>query len=47
VTATASARNLAFAAGLGAHDVLDYAERFEDRVHDVDVVMPAGGRGWT
>jgi len=47
VTATASARNLAFVAGLGAHDVLDYAERFEDHVHDVDVVMPAGGRGWT
>jgi NADPH:quinone reductase-like Zn-dependent oxidoreductase len=51
VTATASASNLAFVAGLGAHDVLDYAERFEDHVHDVDVVIdPVGGttsaRSW-
>jgi NADPH:quinone reductase-like Zn-dependent oxidoreductase len=52
VTATASARNLAFVAGLGAHDVLDYVGRFEDHVHDVDVVLidPVGGtaaaRSW-
>jgi NADPH:quinone reductase-like Zn-dependent oxidoreductase len=51
VTATASARNLAFVAGLGARDVLDYAGRFEDQVHDVDVVIdPVGGdttaRSW-
>ncbi len=51
VTATASARNLAFVAGLGARDVLDYAGRFEDHVDDVDVVIdPVGGtasaRSW-
>jgi NADPH:quinone reductase-like Zn-dependent oxidoreductase len=51
VTATASARNLAFVARLGADDVLDYAGRFEDQVHDVDVVIdPVGGdttaRSW-
>jgi NADPH:quinone reductase-like Zn-dependent oxidoreductase len=51
VTATASAPNLAFVAGLGAHDVLDYAGRFEGHVHDVDVVIdPVGGaasaRSW-
>jgi len=51
VTATASARDLAFVAGLGAHDVLDYADRFEDNIHDVDVVIdPVGGatsaRSW-
>lgn len=43
VTATASARNLAFVAGLGARDVLDYAGRFEDQVHDVDVVIDTVG----
>jgi NADPH:quinone reductase-like Zn-dependent oxidoreductase len=51
VTATASARDLAFVAALGAHDVLDYSGRFEDHVHDVDVVIdPVGGtttaRSW-
>jgi NADPH:quinone reductase-like Zn-dependent oxidoreductase len=51
VTATASARNLEFVAGLGARDVLDYTGRFEDQVHDVDVVIdPVGGdttaRSW-
>ena len=51
VTATASARNLAFVTGLGAHDVLDYSGRFEDHVRDVDVVIdPVGGtttaRSW-
>ena len=51
VTATASARDLAFVAGLGARDVLDYSGRFEDQVRDVDVVIdPVGGtttaRSW-
>jgi NADPH:quinone reductase-like Zn-dependent oxidoreductase len=51
VTATASARNLAFVTGLGAHDVVDYSGRFEDQVRDVDVVIdPVGGtttaRSW-
>ena len=51
VTATASARNLDFVTGLGAHDVLDYSGRFEDHVRDVDVVIdPVGGtttaRSW-
>jgi NADPH:quinone reductase-like Zn-dependent oxidoreductase len=51
VTATASARNLAFVARLGAHNVLDYTGRFADQIHDVDVVIdPVGGdtaaRSW-
>jgi NADPH:quinone reductase-like Zn-dependent oxidoreductase len=51
VTATASARDLAFVSGLGAHDVLDYSGRFEDQIHDVDAVIdPVGGattaRSW-
>jgi NADPH:quinone reductase-like Zn-dependent oxidoreductase len=51
VTATASARDLDFVAGLGASDVLDYSGRFEEHVHDVDVVIdPVGGattaRSW-
>jgi NADPH:quinone reductase-like Zn-dependent oxidoreductase len=51
VTATASARDLAFVAGLGAGNVLDYADRFEEHVRDVDVVIdPVGGitlaRSW-
>jgi NADPH:quinone reductase-like Zn-dependent oxidoreductase len=51
VTATASARDLAFVTGLGASDVLDYTGRFEEHVHDVDVVIdPVGGtttaRSW-
>jgi NADPH:quinone reductase-like Zn-dependent oxidoreductase len=51
VTATASARDLVFVAGLGARDVLDYSGRFEDHVRDVDVVIdPVGGtttaRSW-
>ena len=51
VTATASARDLAFVTALGAHEVLDYSGRFEDHVHDVDVVIdPVGGsttaRSW-
>src|SRR5215813_1510716 len=51
VTATASARDRAFVAGLGAHDVLDYTGRFEDHVRDVDAVIdPVGGattaRSW-
>ena len=44
VTATASAPDLDFVAGLGARDVLDYTGRFEDHVRDVDVVIdPVGG----
>jgi NADPH:quinone reductase-like Zn-dependent oxidoreductase len=51
VTATASARDADFVAGLGARDVLDYTGRFEDHVRDVDVVIdPVGGtttaRSW-
>jgi NADPH:quinone reductase-like Zn-dependent oxidoreductase len=51
VTATASARDAEFVAGLGADEVLDYTRRFEDHVHDVDVVVdPVGGevmaRSW-
>jgi len=51
VTATTSARDRAFVAGLGARDVLDYASRFEDQVRAVDVVIdPVGGdttaRSW-
>ena len=51
VTATASARNQAFVTGLGTDAVLDYTGRFEDHVHDVDVIIdPVGGstaaRSW-
>ena len=51
VTATASARDAEFVAGLGADDVLDHTGRFEDHVHDADVVVdPVGGetmaRSW-
>jgi NADPH:quinone reductase-like Zn-dependent oxidoreductase len=51
VTATASARDMAFVAGLGARDVLDYSGRFDDHVRDVDIVIdPVGGtataRSW-
>ena len=44
VFATASARDEAFVQGLGADVVIDYrAERFEDRVQDVDVVFDTVG----
>ena len=51
VTATVSARDAEFVAGLGADEVLDYTGRFEDHVHDADVVVdPVGGetmaRSW-
>jgi NADPH:quinone reductase-like Zn-dependent oxidoreductase len=51
VTATASARDAAYVTGLGAHQVIDYKGRFEDEVHDVDVVVdPVGSdtlaRSW-
>jgi len=51
VTATASARHRDVVAGLGAAGVIDYADRFEDQVGDVDVVIdPVGGdvlaRSW-
>src|SRR5262252_3640013 len=38
VTATASVRDEAFVAGLGARDVIDYTSHFEEQVRDVDVV---------
>jgi NADPH:quinone reductase-like Zn-dependent oxidoreductase len=45
VTATASARDRGFVAGLGAGQVIDYSGRFEDQVGDVDVVVdPVGGQ---
>ena len=47
VTATASARDLAFVTGLGARDVLDYSGRFEDHVDDVDVVIDTAGGATT
>jgi NADPH:quinone reductase-like Zn-dependent oxidoreductase len=44
VTATASARNLAFVSQLGAAQVIDYrAVRFEDNVRDMDVVFDTVG----
>jgi NADPH:quinone reductase-like Zn-dependent oxidoreductase len=51
VTATASTRDAAYVANLGAHQVINYKGRFEDQVRDVDVVVdPVGGdtmaRSW-
>jgi NADPH:quinone reductase-like Zn-dependent oxidoreductase len=43
VTATASARNREFVAGLGASDVLDCTGRFEDHAPGVDVIIDAVG----
>jgi NADPH:quinone reductase-like Zn-dependent oxidoreductase len=44
VIATASARNAGFLRELGAHEVIDYrAERFEEKVHDVDLVLDTIG----
>ncbi|MER7768762.1 NADP-dependent oxidoreductase [Kitasatospora sp. NPDC096140] len=44
VTATASARDADFVAGLGARNVIDYRDgRFEDHVADVDVVLDTVG----
>lgn len=44
VTATASARNLAFVSQLGAAHLIDYrAVRFEDTVRDMDVVFDTVG----
>lgn len=53
VSATASAADLEFVRGLGAEQVIDYAqERFEDHVRDVDVVVDLVGgatqsRSWS
>jgi NADPH:quinone reductase-like Zn-dependent oxidoreductase len=53
VIATAATRNVDFVRALGAEQVIDYAtERFEDLVHDVDVVFDAVGgavleRSWS
>lgn len=51
VTATAAARDRDFVTKLGAGQVIDYSDRFEDQVGDVDVVVdPVGGevlaRSW-
>ncbi len=44
VIATASARNQDFVRSLGADQVIDYsADKFEDMVHDVDVVLDTMG----
>jgi len=44
VIGTSSAQNLDFLLGLGADEVIDYnATRFEDVVHDVDVVLDLVG----
>lgn len=43
VTATASASDAEFVAGLGAHATIDYHGRFEDQVTDVDVVIDTVG----
>jgi NADPH:quinone reductase-like Zn-dependent oxidoreductase len=44
VIGTASASNVAFVRGLGADEVIDYrAQRFEDVVHEVDVVFDTVG----
>jgi NADPH:quinone reductase-like Zn-dependent oxidoreductase len=44
VTATARGCDRDFVTGLGAHEVLDYAnERFEDHVDDVDIVLDMVG----
>jgi NADPH:quinone reductase-like Zn-dependent oxidoreductase len=52
VTATASTRDAAYVANLGAHRIINYKGRFEDEVSDIDVVVyPVGGdalaRSWT
>lgn len=53
VSATASAADLDFVKGLGAEQVIDYAQdRFEDHVRDVDVVVDLVGgstlsRSWS
>ena len=51
VSATASARDAGYVASLGAGQVIDYADRFEDQLSGVDVVIdPVGGdtmaRSW-
>src|SRR5262245_741141 len=43
VTATASAADAAFVATLGADTVIDYRQRFEDQIKDVDVVVDTVG----
>lgn len=44
VIATASAANLDYVRGLGADEVIDYAnERFEERVRDLDLVLDTVG----
>jgi NADPH:quinone reductase-like Zn-dependent oxidoreductase len=43
VTATASAADAAFVAALGADTVIDYRQRFEDQIKDVDIVIDTVG----
>jgi NADPH:quinone reductase-like Zn-dependent oxidoreductase len=43
VTATASAADAAFVAALGADTVIDYRQRFEEQVKDVDIVIDTVG----
>lgn len=43
VSATASAADADFVTGLGANAVIDYNDRFEDSVADVDVVIDTAG----
>ena len=43
VSATASAADAAFVATLGADTVIDYRQRFEDQIKDVDIVVDTVG----
>lgn len=47
VIATASAANQAFVKSLGADEVLDYHQPFEQRLRDVDMVLDAVGEAGT
>jgi len=47
VIATASAANQEFVKGLGADEVLDYHQPFEQQLHDVDMVLDAVGEAGT
>jgi hypothetical protein len=47
VIGTASAANLDFVIELGAHEIVDAADGFEDAVEPVDVVFDARARSFT
>lgn len=47
VVATVSARDAALAIALGANSVIDYTERFEEQLKDIDVVIDTVGAGTT